>query len=387
MSPILPGATIGLLGGGQLGRMTALFARGMGYDVVVLDPDPEPPAGALASHCITARFDDVAAAARLAQMADVVTLEIERIAPAALAAAGEFAPVRPGAKVLEIIGDRARQKEWLVYQGAPVGAYATVSTVAECRDAVARFGVSYIKAATGGYDGRGQVRVTTPDECDDAWAALRATRCVVEEAVDLAAEISVMVARRPAGEAAVYAPAINAHEAGQLAWSGIPAPIDPGLAQRATELAADLADALGVVGLLAVEMFVAADGRLLVNELAPRPHNSFHHTIEACVTSQFEQLVRAVCDLPLGDTSIVRPAAIANILGDAWHGVAPPDFAAALAVPGTRLHLYGKREARPARKMGHLAAVADTTDEAIRRVMDALGRLGVGDPTAGGRAV
>jgi 5-(carboxyamino)imidazole ribonucleotide synthase len=196
-----------------------------------------------------------------------------------------------------------------------------------------------------------------------------------------------MVARRPDGETAVYPPAINVHEAGQLAWSAIPAPIDSGLARRATELGVRLAGALGVVGLLAVEMFVAADGRLLVNELAPRPHNSFHHTIEACVTSQFEQLVRAVCDLPLGETTILRPTAIANILGDAWHGSAPPDFAAALAVPGTRLHLYGKKEARPARKMGHLAAVADTTDEAIRRVTDALGRLGVGDPTAGGRAV
>jgi 5-(carboxyamino)imidazole ribonucleotide synthase len=181
--------------------------------------------------------------------------------------------------------------------------------------------------------------------------------------------------------------AVNVHEAGQLAWSAIPAPIDPGLAERATELAVELAKGLGVVGLLAVEMFVAADGRLLVNELAPRPHNSFHHTIEACVTSQFEQLIRAICDLPLGETSVVRPAAIANILGDAWHGVTPPDFAAALTVPGTRLHLYGKREARPARKMGHLAAVADTVDEAIRRVTEALGRLGVGDPTAGGRAM
>jgi 5-(carboxyamino)imidazole ribonucleotide synthase len=210
---------------------------------------------------------------------------------------------------------------------------------------------------------------------------------VVEQAVDLAAEISVLVARRPNGETAVYPPAINVHEAGQLAWSAIPAPIAPALTKRATALGVGLTESMGVVGLLAVEMFIAADGRLLVNELAPRPHNSFHHTIEACLTSQFEQLVRAVCDLPLGDTTVLRPAAIANILGDAWHGSAPPDFAAALAVPGTRLHLYGKKEARPARKMGHLAAVADTTDLAIRRVSEALGRLGVGDPTAGGRAV
>jgi 5-(carboxyamino)imidazole ribonucleotide synthase len=387
VTPVLPGATLGLLGGGQLGRMTALAARSMGYDVIVLDPDPDPPARAVASHCITARFDDVAGAIRLAQLSDVVTLEIERIAPAAMLAAAEHSIVRPGARVLEIIGDRARQKEWLVSQGAPVGAYATVSSVAECQGAVARFGTSYVKAATGGYDGRGQVRVSAPSECQEAWAALKATRCVVEQAVDLAAEISVMVARRPEGQMAVYPPALNVHEAGQLAWSAIPATVDPGLAADATALGKQLTDALGVVGLLAVEMFVAADGRLLVNELAPRPHNSFHHTIEACLTSQFEQLVRAVCDLPLGDTTVARPAAIANILGDAWHGSAPPDFAAALGVPGTTLHLYGKREARPARKMGHLAAVADSAEEATRRVIEALGRLGAGDPTAGGRAV
>jgi 5-(carboxyamino)imidazole ribonucleotide synthase len=387
VTAIYPGATIGLLGGGQLGRMTALAARSMGYDIVVLDPDPDPPAGALASQCIAARFNDVAAASRLAQLADVVTIEIERISPSALQAAAEFAVVRPGARVLETINDRAKQKEWLVTQGAPVGAYATVATVAECEAAVARFGVSYVKAATGGYDGRGQVRVSDPSACAEAWAALKATRCVVEQAVDLAGEISVLVARRPEGQVAVYPPAVNVHEAGQLAWSAIPAPIDPALARRATELGLHLADALGVVGLLAVEMFLAADGRTLVNELAPRPHNSFHHTIEACATSQFEQLVRAVCDLPLGDTTVVRPAAIANILGDAWHGTAPPDFAAALAVPGTRLHLYGKRDARPARKMGHLAAIAASAEEASRRVMEALGRLGAGDPTAGGRAV
>jgi 5-(carboxyamino)imidazole ribonucleotide synthase len=385
VTAILPGATIGLLGGGQLGRMTAIAARTMGYDVIVLDPDPDPPAKAVASLCITAGFDDVAAAARLAQSADVVTLEIERIAPGALRAAAEHTIVRPGAKVLETINDRARQKEWLVSQGAPVGAYATVSSVAECRKAIERFGVSYVKAASGGYDGRGQVRVTAPDGAEEAWKALRATRCVVEQAVELAGEISVLVARRADAQVAVYPPAVNVHEAGQLAWSAIPAPLDAALRGHATELALRLADSLGVVGLLAVEMFLAADGRLLVNELAPRPHNSFHHTIEACVTSQFEQLVRAVCDLPLGDTTVVRPAAIANILGDAWHGTAPPDFAAALAVPGTRLHLYGKREARPARKMGHLAAVAETADGATRKVLEALGRLGA--PTAGGRAV
>ncbi len=342
MTAILPGATIGLLGGGQLGRMTALAARSLGYDVIVLDPDPDPPAAALASECIAAGFDDVAAATRLAQRADVVTLEIERIATASLDAAARYAPVRPGAAVLAVINDRARQKAWLQAQGAPVGPFAVAANAAACADAVRAFGPSYIKAASGGYDGRGQVHVDTPSACADAWAALGARRCIVEQAIDLAAELSVLVARRPGGETAVYAPALNAHEAGQLAWSAIPAPIDGDLAARATTLAVALAEAIGVVGLLAVEMFLSTSGTLLVNELAPRPHNSFHHTIEACVTSQFEQLVRAVCDLPLGATDIVRPAAIANILGDAWHDGVAPDFAAALAVPGTRLHSLWK---------------------------------------------
>jgi 5-(carboxyamino)imidazole ribonucleotide synthase len=184
-----------------------------------------------------------------------------------------------------------------------------------------------------------------------------------------------MVARRPTGDHAVFPVALNHHEAGQLAWSVIPAPIDPAIALRATEMGVAVAAALNVVGLLAIEMFLLRDGRLLINELASRPHNSFHHTIEACATSQFEQLVRAVCNLPLGSTGVLRPAAIANVLGDAWAGRRTPDFAAALAVPGTRLHLYGKHDPRPARKMGHLAAVAETPAAARAAVLDAVQRL------------
>ena len=387
MTPILPGATIGLLGGGQLGRMTALAARAMGYDIVVLDPDPDPPAGPIASQVIAAKFDDVAAATRLAKMSDVVTLEIERIAPAALEAAAEYVPVRPGAHVLETISDRAKQKHWLTLHGAPVANYEVVSSVSECESAVAQFGKSYVKAATGGYDGRGQDRVELPEDCAEAWARMKASRCVVEQEVDFEGEISVLVARREDGQAVVYRPAVNVHSLGQLEWSAIPATMDAGLEDRARGLGLRLADALGVVGLLAVEMFVTRDRRLLVNELAPRPHNSFHHTIEACATSQFEQLVRVICDLPFGDTSVVRPAAIHNILGLEWENSTSPDFAAALAVPGTSLHLYGKREPRPARKMGHLTAVGETPVEAAQRVIEAHQRLRRKNPTAGGRAV
>jgi 5-(carboxyamino)imidazole ribonucleotide synthase len=372
---ILPGATIGFLGGGQLGRMTALAARDMGYDVRVLDPEPNCPASPLATETIVAGWGDADAAAHLARASDVVTIEIERVAIESLEAAARHAPTHPGAATLAIVQHRARQKDWLVARGFPVGEYRTALSAGECAAAVTAWGPCYIKASTGGYDGRGQIRVSRPDECEAAWQALRATRCVIERALDLEAEVSVMVARRPSGEQAVFPVALNHHEAGQLAWSVIPAPIGAAIAARATEIGVAIASALGGAGLLAIEMFVLRDGQLLVNELAPRPHNSFHHTIEGCATSQFEQLVRAICNLPLGNTSIVRPAAIANVLGDAWAGGRPPDFAAALAVPGTRIHLYGKHDPRPARKMGHLAAVADTAEHARAAVLEAARRL------------
>jgi 5-(carboxyamino)imidazole ribonucleotide synthase len=276
--------------------------------------------------------------------------------------------------VLVTINDRANQKAWLTAQQAPVGAYRIATSDAECAAAVTALGPSYVKAATGGFDGRGQVRVETPADAGAAWAALRATRCVVEQALTLTAEISVLVARRPGGDEVVYPVALNHHEAGQLAWSMIPAPLTDALSREATALGLRLAAALGVVGLLAVEMFVVGD-TLLVNEMAPRPHNSFHHTIEGCVTSQFEQLVRAVCDLPLGSPALVRPAAIANILGDAWRPDRAPDFAAALGVDGVRLHLYGKREPRAKRKMGHLAVTAGDAESARTMVLEAARRL------------
>jgi 5-(carboxyamino)imidazole ribonucleotide synthase len=372
---ILPGATIGFLGGGQLGRMTALAARDMGYDVRVLDPEANCPASPLATETIVAGWDDAEAAARLARASDVVTIEIERVGIECLEASARHAPTRPGAASLAIVQHRARQKEWLVTHGFPVGDYRTAASAAECEAAVAAWGPCYIKASTGGYDGRGQVRVSRPEECQAAWQALRATRCVIERALDLDVEISVMVARRPTGDQAVFPVALNHHEAGQLAWSVIPAPVSATIAARATEMGVAIASALEIVGLLAIEMFVLHDGRLLVNELAPRPHNSFHHTMEGCVTSQFEQLVRAVCNLPLGDTSILRPAAIANVLGDAWIDGRSPDFAAALTVPGTRIHLYGKHNPRPARKMGHVAAVGDTAEHALEAVLDAARRI------------
>jgi 5-(carboxyamino)imidazole ribonucleotide synthase len=376
---ILPGATIGILGGGQLGRMTAMAAHTLGYDVHVLDPDPQCAAKAVVDRLVTARFDDAAAAADLAQNCDVVTLEIEQISTASLDAASRHAPVRPSSKLLGIVQDRARQKRWLADAGFPVGPYDEVSDAESVRGVAQRFGPLVVKAARGGYDGRSQVLVATADEAASAWASLvgpsgGARHAVAEQALDLESELSVMIARSPNGETAVYPPALNFHERQVLSWSVIPAPLPPDLVTKATSLAGDIADAIGLEGLLAVEMFLTTRGELFVNELAPRPHNSFHETELACPTSQFEQLVRAVCNLPLGDTSIVRPAAIVNLFGDLWM-TGEPRFEAALAEPMTRLHLYGKRVARPGRKMGHISAYGDTADAALTRARAAAARL------------
>jgi len=368
---IPPGSTIGLLGGGQLGRMTALAAVSMGYRVVALDPQRDCPASAVAERCWTAPFDDVEAAVELARHADVVTLEIEKIALPVLEAAARHAPVRPGAAVLGIVQDRVEQKRWLARRGFPLGDWREALSAAELVDAVGELGGRcFAKAGFGGYDGRGQAEISGTDGLDEAFAALGGVPLVVERALPLESEISVLVARRPGGERIAYPPALNVQRERILDVSLLPAPLPASQVARAQELALGIAEALDVEGLLCVEMFVV-DGELLVNELAPRPHNSYHASTRGSVTSQFEQLVRAVCDLPLGATDSVAPAAIANLLGDLWQGETPPDFAAALAVPGVRLHLYGKSEARPGRKMGHLSSLGASGDEALERVQAA----------------
>ena len=380
--PILPGATIGIFGGGQLGRMTAMAARGMGYRILVLDPDPACPARFVVDGCIEAGWDDSREAANLARGCDVVTLEIEQISPASMDAAASYAPVRPSGAMLAIIQDRIEQKDWLRRNGFPVGEYRAVRSLDDLRDAVAALGGRcFCKSATGGYDGRGQGKVgfadgaTVEDEVRNAWASLGERAGVAEKAVELEREISVLVARAPNGEVRVYPAAWNHHEEQILAWSVMPAPLTSAMASEARVIAEAIADTFQLEGVLAVEMFCTTDGKLLVNELAPRPHNSYHASVRDCVTSQFEQLVRAVCDLPLGDVDIVRPAAIANLLGDLW--IAPdgaarePQFDKALSVPGVRLHLYEKHRPRKGRKMGHLSAVGATADEAVELVLRA----------------
>jgi 5-(carboxyamino)imidazole ribonucleotide synthase len=359
--------------------MTAMAARTLGYDVHALDPDPECSARGVVDRLVTARFDDADAAADLARNCSVVTLEIEQIAIASLDAASRHAPVRPSSRLLGIVQDRAVQKRWLRDSGFPVGAYEDVTTATEMAEAAEHLGPLVVKATRGGYDGRSQVRFSSGGDAGAAWASITGHRAaakpaVAEQALELASELSVMIARSPNGATAVYPPALNYHERQVLSWSVMPAPLPVALVKRATELARAIADGLGLEGVLAVELFLTTRDELLVNELAPRPHNSFHETELACPTSQFEQLVRAVCNLPLGDTAIVRPAAIVNLFGDLWTDGAPR-FDAALAEPFTRLHLYGKRVARPGRKMGHLSASGDTAQEALDRARTAAARL------------
>jgi 5-(carboxyamino)imidazole ribonucleotide synthase len=355
--------------------MTGMAARSLGYDVHVLDPDPNCPASAIASRTVAAKFDDADAAASLADRCAVVTLEIEQIGSAALAAVAARTPLRPGAAAVHVIQDRIRQKRWLHEHAFPVGAFRAVASEDESVAAFESLGRSIFKSTSGGYDGRGQIRVHTLAGARDAWASLGERPCLVEQVLDIDFEISLMVARRPAvggvsPETAVFPPSFNHHTNGILDWSYIPAIVQSSTATNAESVARNVAEALGIEGLIAVEMFVLKDGTLLVNELAPRPHNTFHSTERACATSQFEQLVRAVCDLPLGSTELLRPAGISNLLGDLWES-GTPDFAASLEIPSVRLHLYGKASARPGRKMGHLSAVGTTGPEASERTLRA----------------
>ena len=375
-----PGGLIAILGGGQLGRMTAMAARTMGYRVRVMDPDAACPASLVVDETIVGRWDDVDAARQLATGADAVTLEIEQIGVDALSEVARIAPLRPGVEPIRIIQDKRLQKVWLAENGFPVGAFRVAHDEADLHEAVRALGGSvFLKIGRGGYDGRGQARIgidgpVTDAAVAEAWKSIGGRGAVAEKALELECEISVMAARNPAGEVRSYPAARNHHENQILAWSVLPASVPADLEARAEELASAIAAKLGIEGLLCVEMFVTRDGELLVNELAPRPHNSYHQSERGCVTSQFEQLVRTTCNLPLGDTSLITPAAIVNLLGDVWLN-GKPDFAGAMAVPGVRLHLYEKHTPRAGRKMGHLSAVGATAEEALERVLDAKGRL------------
>lgn len=364
---IPPGSTLGILGGGQLGRMTAMAARHLGYRVFVLDPRVHCSAAGVVDGVVAADFDDVEAASRLAVQVDVVTLEIEKIGPEAARAVQARAPMRPAPSVLTTIQDRAVQRQWLAAHGFPQGPWQAATGADEIQAAaIALGGRCRVKAARGGYDGRGQAPLPTPDHAAEAFAAIGGAPAVVEQELDLAAELSVMVARRPSGGSAVFPPARNLHVDSILDVSHTPALLPPELEARARGIADAIADAIQLEGVLAVELFLTASGDLFVNELAPRPHNTFHATELACETSQFEQLVRAACDLPLGSTRLVQPVALANLLGDLWRD-GPPDFERVLGMEGVHLYLYDKKP-RPKRKVGHLLATGDTVEQAVERV-------------------
>jgi 5-(carboxyamino)imidazole ribonucleotide synthase len=357
--------------------MTAMAARTMGYRVRVMDPEAKCPASFVVDETIVGKWDDVDAARRLATGADAVTLEIEQIGIDALNEVARIAPLRPGVEAISIIQDKTLQKTWLAEHGFPVGPFAVVKRESELREAVSALGGEvFLKIGRGGYDGRGQARLGTAHGADlgEVWRQLGERPCVAEKALELDCEISVMAARNPAGEVRTYPAARNHHENQILAWSVLPAGVPVELERRAEEIAAGIVVGLGIEGMLCAEMFVTRSGELLINELAPRPHNSYHQSERGCVTSQFEQAARAVCNLPLGSTELISPCAIVNLLGDVWLK-GEPDFPAALSVPGVRLHLYEKLAPRAGRKMGHLSSVGATAEEALERVLEAKRRL------------
>lgn len=373
---LLPGATIGVFGSGQLGRMLALVARRMGYRIHTFSPDKASPTGQVADVEICASYADLAAVRKFVQGVDVVTFEFENVATevAQLAAEAGVA-VRPGGWVLHTTQNRLREKRFLVEAGLPVAPFAAVHNLAELAQGLTLLGCpAVLKTAAFGYDGKGQVKITHADEAASAWQAIGQQPAVLEAFVTFERELSVVAARGVDGSFAHYGVIENLHQNHILDLSLAPARVEQRVVANAVEIAHTVLTQLDVVGVLCVELFLTGDDRLLVNELAPRPHNSGHLTIEAAITSQFEQQLRAVCGLPLGSTELLRPAAMVNLLGDLWEA-SEPNWAAACALPNVKLHLYGKQAARPGRKMGHLTALGNSLDEAQELVLIARQRL------------
>ena len=387
---ILPPAKLGVLGGGQLGRMFAQAAQAMGYAVWVLDPDPNSPAGQLANHHICAAYDDAAALAELVANCAAVTTEFENVPADVLRTLGKSIPVAPSGDAVAIAQDRIVEKEFLQKGGVAVAPYAVIRDATELAAAQVRTELfpAILKTARLGYDGKGQISIKTADDLSSAWASLKNVPCVLEQRLPLAFEVSALLARGCDGEVAHYALAQNVHRDGILHTSSVPAPsASDELTATAQQAAQKIAEAMGYVGVLCVEFFILQDGSLVANEMAPRPHNSGHYTQNACLTSQFEQQVRALAGLPLGATFQHSPSVMLNILGDVWfdaQGVQRnPDWAGVLANVDSFVHLYGKAEPRRARKMGHVNFVGKRREAVVERcelAMQALGlQGGVGD--------
>jgi 5-(carboxyamino)imidazole ribonucleotide synthase len=374
---ILPGATLGLLGGGQLGRMFTSAARTLGYRVTVVDPDPEAPAAEFATTHLAAAYADPAALDELARTCAAVTTEFENAPAEALDALAARTVVRPAGSSVAVAQDRRREKGFFSGHGFPLGPWAPIDAPAQFEGALARVKLpALLKTARFGYDGKGQARIDSRADLERTFAAWKGVPCVLEELLALEREVSVVLARSDAGEVAVFPVAENRHSRGILDVTIAPARVPEAMAREAGQLASRLAADLEYVGVLAVEMFVVG-GRLLLNEIAPRPHNSGHYTIDACRTSQFEQQVRVLCGMPLGDPSQHTPAVMVNLLGDIWRDGREPDWAAVLEHPGAHLHLYGKRETRPGRKMGHVTVCEPTVERALEVAMRIRARLGI----------
>jgi 5-(carboxyamino)imidazole ribonucleotide synthase len=369
---IAPGAALGVLGSGQLGRMFAIAARRMGYRVHTFSPDEDTPTGQVADLEVVADYEDLDALRAFARRCDVVTFEFENVPIDAIDAIEAIAPVRPCGAALHTAQQRAREKQFLADRGFPTAPFARAASLDELWDAVARIGTpAVIKTAAFGYDGKGQHKVTTPADVEHVWTAIGHQEAVVEKFISLQTEISVIGVRGVDGEIAQYQPFENRHRDHILDVTTVAAAIAPALAGRAVEITRAILEELQYVGVLCVEFFVTTEGELLVNELAPRPHNSGHLTFDAAVTSQFEQQVRAICGLPLGSTKLLATAAaMANLLGELWEE-GEPNWAAAWRFNDVKLHLYGKTHPRRGRKMGHMTAMGRTVDEALDRVISA----------------
>jgi 5-(carboxyamino)imidazole ribonucleotide synthase len=368
VQPILPGSTIGVLGSGQLGRMFAIAARRMGYRVHTFSPETDTPTGQVADVEIKAHYDDLNSVRSFASAVDVVTFEFENVPAATAQIAAECAPVRPSGSVLQVTQNRLREKTFLANRGFPVTPFSAVNSPEDLKAALNKIGYpSVLKTAGFGYDGKGQTKIASADQTELALQSAGSQELILESFVDFACELSVIGARGIDGSFTHWGVIQNEHRNHILDISIAPANLPPEVAREAIEIARAVLEQLDCVGVLCVEFFLTANGKLLVNELAPRPHNSGHLTFDACVTSQFEQQLRAVCGLPLGSTELLRPAAMANLLGDLWDG-GEPNWSAACAFPAVKLHLYGKLTPKPGRKMGHLTAMAVSADDAARIV-------------------
>ena len=367
---ILPGSTIGVLGSGQLGRMFTIAARRLGYRVHVFSPDDDTPTGQVADVEIQSSYDDLDAVSEFARKVDVVTFEFENVPVETIDVVDRFAPVQPTGHVLHSTQQRLREKSFLRSAGIPVTSFRAIHSLDELRTVCDDELPDILKTAAWGYDGKGQTKVESYHELEPAWAELNCNEAVLERFVEFEGELSIVAARGHDGTVAIYGPIANTHCNHILDLSVMPAKLPRRIVDEAIDIARTILAKLEVIGVLCVEFFLTTDGKLLVNELAPRPHNSGHLTIDAHATCQFEQQVRAVCGLPLGAATQLRPAAMVNLLGDVWQR-GEPDWAATLAVEDLKLHLYGKRQARVGRKMGHLTALANSPTAATEKALTA----------------